>query len=505
MPNVLGDAVSEFAAEYVTNPSYQPKWPDGPKIIHDPLWGTIRLEPWEVAILDLPLIQRLRQIRQTSLASYVFPGCNHSRFEHTLGVVHQAQQLAEAVNGQPARSARFDRQAIRDLRLAALFHDCGHGCFSHLSEDIYQFCDDIRPILDGDGPFSRGNAHEVMGAIILSSSPVREYLEEVQNRYQVKLNVDRAAGWIVGRPEDGDETGRYLTQVINGPFDADKLDYIFRDAHYSGLPLGLDLDRLWACCAVGNRPASDSAGKGRILTLDRGSTTPLEQILFNKVNLFAVVYQHPKIRAVEAMFQGVVEHVVEAGETVEGRSLRSASDYLWVTDDRFFAAALSAGKGLLHEMIHRILYRRHFVRALTISSDTANTERYSEQYQQLRKLNQRHERKAFEARRQLSEEIWRTSNAACSKHEIWLDLPPDPPTGEPDRTFVRMPGGGLVKMSNVFPMNYWVQFYMAHKWRGHVFCPPEHQAAVSDAAIDVLEGTYGLRFSSLATKLSHVK
>ena len=88
----------EFAEEFVANPRYHRQFPRDGKIIHDPLWGTIKLEAWEVALLDLPLFQRLRQIHQTSLVSYVFPGCNHSRFEHTLGVVQQTKRLTDAVN-----------------------------------------------------------------------------------------------------------------------------------------------------------------------------------------------------------------------------------------------------------------------------------------------------------------------------------------------------------------------------------------------------------------------
>jgi len=92
--------IEAFAQEFVGNERYWGKLPDKPKIIHDPLWGTIRLDPWEVALLDLPLFQRLRQIHQTSLVSYVFPGCSHTRFEHTLGVLQQAQKLIDAVNKQ---------------------------------------------------------------------------------------------------------------------------------------------------------------------------------------------------------------------------------------------------------------------------------------------------------------------------------------------------------------------------------------------------------------------
>ena len=79
----LEEKIDIFLQEYVSNSRYTPKKPKDRKIIHDSLWGTIVVQPWEIEIIDLPLIQRLRQIRQTSLTNYVFPGCTHSRFEHT--------------------------------------------------------------------------------------------------------------------------------------------------------------------------------------------------------------------------------------------------------------------------------------------------------------------------------------------------------------------------------------------------------------------------------------
>lgn len=499
----LEDGVEEFAAEFVGNPEYSPRWPREPKIIHDALWGTIRLYPWEVAILDLPLFQRLRQIRQTSLVNYVFPGCSHSRFEHTLGVVHQTQRLADAVNAQDsAGPGPFDHNRIRDLRLAALFHDCGHGAFSHISEDVFQHLPDISAATAEGGPYSSANAHEVLSALILISQPVRDYLTQIADHYKVEFQPDRAAQWILGRPEDGNNEFLYVAQVVNGPYDADKLDYLFRDAHYSGLPLALDLDRLWASCEVGTL---ESGGKrARILTLHR-EATPLEQILFNKVNLFSVVYQHPKVRAAECMFRGVVEHVHENGLELAGRKLGLATDFLWVTDDRLFAAALELpARDPLHQMIHAMLYRRHFVRALTISKGTIDLEGNEAGYHELRKLNHRRDWTCHQERRRLARAIWEAAGRPHTPQHIWLDLPPDPPIGEADRTFVRMPSGELRKMTDFFPLQYWASLYVNHKWRGHVFCPADCQARVHEAAKSVFRDEFGLGFNALAKELSHV-
>ena len=493
----LVEGIEAFVAEYVGNPAYAPRLPEEPKIVHDPLWGTIRLYPWEVAILDLPLFQRLRQISQTSLVNYVFPGCRHSRFEHTLGVIHQTQKLAEAVNGQRYnKPGPFDNNTIINLRLAALFHDCGHSAFSHISENVYRHLPDMRPAIAEGGPYAGGNPHEVLSALIFKSRGVREYLDQLEAKYGVHFDIDDAADWIVGNCRARNKM--FVAQVINGPFDADKLDYLFRDSHFSGLPLSLDLDRLWASCDV----ASHAEAGANILTLHQSSVVTLEQILFNKINLFSVVYQHPKVRAAECMFQAVVGLIQENRGTMAGRSLQKATDFLWLTDSTFFAEALKLAKDHpLHRIIHDILYRRHLVRALTINKDTHEDDKTA--YRELRRLNHNSEEDVCE-RRQLAAEIWDKAGRPCENHELWVDLPPSPGLGGADHTYVRAPSKELRKLTSFFPINYWNESYMSYKWRGHVFCPDHCQQAVYVAAKEVLGEKFGLKFKKLAGALSHV-
>ncbi len=494
----IADGIEEFAVEYVANPAYQPRLPDGPKIVHDPLWGTIRLYPWEIAILDLPLFQRLRQISQTSLVSYVFPGCRHSRFEHTLGVIHQTQKLAEAVNSQWGQAAEpFDNNTLRNLRLAALFHDCGHSCFSHIAESVYRYLPDVQALTVEGGDYAGGNPHEVLSALILKSKPVRDYLDKLEDKYKIQFDIDHAADWIVGKYQGQNKA--FAAHVINGPFDADKLDYLFRDSHFSGLPLSLDLDRLWACCGVSKHPTIGAT----ILTLHQSSVVALEQILFNKINLFSVVYQHPKVRAAECMFQAVIRLIQETnGCRIAGRRLDKATDFLWLTDSTFFAEALKRDKEhRLHTIIHDILYRRHLVRALTISKDTL--EKDSAAFLEIRRLNHTSQEDACE-RRNLSEAIWKEAGKPCEPHQVWLDLPPSPGLGGADHTYVRAPSNELRKLTSFFPINYWNESYMSYKWRGHVFCPYECQQAVYRAAKKVFEDRFGAKFKKLAGALSHV-
>jgi HD superfamily phosphohydrolase len=499
-------AIFEFAREFVDFPRCGKQLPKDPKIIHDPLWGTIKLEAWEIALLDLPLFQRLRQIHQISLASYVFPGCNHNRFEHTLGVMQQTGRLVSALNGSyPAAKPRFELKTLRTLRLAALFHDCGHSCFSHITEELYGACPDMLAFLQSGKPLN-ARPHEILSSLILRSAPVKDFLGEIEAQYGIELDIERAADWIVGKSaRSGGNKIHSETQVINGPFDADKLDYILRDAHYSGVPIGVDLERLWAFCGI------DQADNGdEVLSLHEAGVSSLEQIFFAKINLFAVVYHHPKVRAAEKMVQSVIERAKE-GPQKDGfhawerrLDLNCAAHYLWLTDEVFFCEALRRKKDdPVRQMLHDIKYRRFFVRALSIGKDTVGG-KCGEELRKLRKLNQPGVAN-YMAKRALAKEILSASGLEkeIGPGHIWIDFPCEPSFEEAQSAFVRTAAGTLRKASDFFPVRYWSDSFRDHKWRGYVFCPPKHQQRVHEAALEVF-ARYGVRFEKSAGQSSHV-
>src|SRR6266446_310231 len=119
------------------------------KEINDPLWGTISLSPVEVALLDTPLLQRLRYIRQLGVVHWIYPGASHTRFEHTIGALHQAQTLASAINElalQVGSIPLIEQSQLQTLRISALLHDCGHGAFSHVCEQALSILPDLEQV-----------------------------------------------------------------------------------------------------------------------------------------------------------------------------------------------------------------------------------------------------------------------------------------------------------------------------------------------------------------------
>jgi len=129
--------ISTYAASVLpADPAAWCKQYSAPKIVHDALWGTFQLEAHEVALIDTPLIQRLRYIHQTGAVSLTYPSAQHTRFEHTLGVMYQAGRICSALRARPGES-RFGDELTRLARFAALVHDTGHGPFSHTSEQYF--------------------------------------------------------------------------------------------------------------------------------------------------------------------------------------------------------------------------------------------------------------------------------------------------------------------------------------------------------------------------------
>src|SRR5262249_5911402 len=131
------------------------------KSINDPIWGTIELYPWEVALLDSPLLQRLRGVRQLGLAHYVYPGAVHDRLEHSLGAVEAAARMIRALTDNAKTRRVFGLDADETIptpddidlvvlatRLAALLHDVGHAPFSHATEAIVgeRFAEEFRRV-----------------------------------------------------------------------------------------------------------------------------------------------------------------------------------------------------------------------------------------------------------------------------------------------------------------------------------------------------------------------
>ena len=299
--------------------------------------------------------------------------------------------------------------------------------------------------------------------------------------------------------------------MLHGPFDADKLDYIFRDGHFSGLPLQIDLDRFWYSLDINTvkKRINDNVVEFKHLTIDWGGISSLEQILFSKMTLYPAVYHHHKVRACDCMFKGIIEYVREKGTKLMKDGLEidfgRASQFLYFTDPEIFGMhGLVKKDECLHRLMHNLQFRRLLKRAIVISRDTVKEE--ENLYKYVAKTVQLTLKDGLEYYRWLAKRIWEKASKPGLFQEIWVDCPKDPSFGEVNNTWISPLGEGQepLPFKDFLPMEQYANQYKQKKWRSHVFCRPEHIDKVSKACVSVFKEEFGIEFKPLAFYLCHV-
>lgn len=224
----LAEDIEEFADSHL--PVISGK--SSEKVVIDPISGASELEDYEIEILNTPLLQRLRQINQMGFTQLVYPVASHTRFEHTVGVVTQSARLAEEIRKKKPRL--IDNTGIREIRLAALMHDTGHGIFSRSSEDYYKEYPEWEEVYRNNSDVRYAASHEILCSLIVQSKAFRKFFRSLEMKYEIALNLDEVVKCILGVST---KSQAFKAGLINGPFDVDKSDYIVRDAFNVGNPL----------------------------------------------------------------------------------------------------------------------------------------------------------------------------------------------------------------------------------------------------------------------------
>ena len=350
--NIIYRSFEEQADRFVRTMlcGYTPQHYARSKAVHDCVWGTVLFYPWELQIMDSPLLQRLRKINQLGLAMYTYPSAHHSRFEHTLGVVAVASRMIESISngvwGDTQNNFRICPEHVCMIRMAALLHDVGHCFFSHLSEVIYSGMDEFRELKASFAVFSKAQAHEILGYVIVNTPSFRSFFNE-KTDYPYKGRTSASSGRLlqtIGRMITGaypecytdSENNRilpyYLTEMINGQFDADALDYLRRDSYATGLDLTYNLDRfLYKIRIVEREEEKDGVPVfGQHLTIPVSGITTIEEMMYNKQMLTRYIYQHQKVMAVDSVVTDIAQGLTENGR------LSSPCDFLYMTDDNIY-------------------------------------------------------------------------------------------------------------------------------------------------------------------------
>jgi len=311
------------------------------KTIRDSVWGSIEFSEWEMQLIDTPLLQRLRDIYQVGLVYYTYPASRHSRFEHSLGVVAAAKKMCHAIKNNTGDNPE-NKDIIENINkkensiyLAALLHDVGHCFFSHLSESIYGEFEDFHKLKDlfNENLDRRPKPHEILSFIIINTKTFKNFfsgqIAYPEKNLDYDLLFNNVGRMIIGAfIEDEAVIYSYLTSIINGPFDADKLDYIKRDSMTTGLTLAYDVERLLNKIIVHNLPINGK--KEYRLVIKFNGITAVEELTFCKIMLHSYLYYHQKVLTADAMVRDYVHGLVKLG------IINSYADFLWYTDSSLF-------------------------------------------------------------------------------------------------------------------------------------------------------------------------
>jgi len=288
--------------------------------IRDPLWQTIRLDDTARQLVDTPAVQRLRYVRQLGHAHLVYPGANHSRFEHALGA-HELARRTLALLADGAQLARVPAEEPALVRAAALLHDVGHYPYSHALEEI-------------GVPH-----HEAVAEPLITGGAVGAVL-------RAAFGADAPARVLALIAGTGTSP---LAGLISGSTDLDKLEYLRRDALMCGVPYGeIDVDRLMHALVVVDDPTTGRLAIG----LRAKGLSALESLLFAKYQMYRNVYWHHAVRSATAMYKRMVEDALQSGAL-------STTTLATFTDEGLLAALDGpAAPALLTALRERRLYKR---------------------------------------------------------------------------------------------------------------------------------------------------
>jgi HD superfamily phosphohydrolase len=499
--------VDAWLAELLDN-SAAPKVRDF-KVLRDPVHDFIRIYPHEVAILDSPVMQRLRGIHQTALAYLVYPGMHHTRFEHSLGVVHIANLMLCALEQIHKKEISPREKAL--VRLAALLHDVGHVFLSHLGETILE--DEYGDLFSELGNekvdktpnlFQDVGIGEIISYLIVTSRPFTKYLNSALERNsgskELRLNSikpDEIARLIIGKVEN--ERDQFKAEIIHGGMDADKIDYLMRDCHYSGIRAEVDAARLINTLTIISYPSWP-----RSLTVSGTALHHLEQILITKLILFTSVYHHHKVRATEAAVRTIYRRLRANPKKLTHKPLRftNFTDFLRISDAEFLTwAAQEKGLGpLVGSITRRNLLKRCLVLCRQSVHPTGQKKFLSFALPS---------ETSSPVVRKIEDEIYDLlpRQSKVDRDFLVLDFPPLPDADkEAAHTFIQL--GEKTKpevLKDLLPTDDWLHTYAANKYRAHVFYVADEskRLAAADAAEKVLKN-HGIQLEPIARSLPHL-
>lgn len=545
---------SEKLDDYTKRLAAAPTVSTVPKEVNDPIWGTIKLQPIEVLILDSPILQRLRYVRQLGVVHWIYPGAVHSRFEHTLGVLHQAHALVLAINeaAPTGHSPPIHANYAGLVRLCAVLHDIGHGVFSHVSEHAIAKRPDVGPALQSfseEHDLGKVQLSELIAYYVVGSPSFQNLLKTALDRLGNPISLthgsEENARLISGLIQNSivgkgiSDSVPLLHELISGPFDADKLDYFIRDAKFAGVPTMLDMSRLVQKITVKALSAQElpeqiagTVNQGEpvyyLFGLKWSGQAVLDELHLARVFLYAKIYRHQKVLAIEAMVQAFFDAIgslegMDTTKLVELSFQFSDDQLLWSEPEQLLKKVGIETEGepqiaFASEILQCLRDRRVFVNALSLRPKYPGDpwESHKDQERGLRRLDEilKHPQKSLLFKADLVSEVRKLlavlPEAAGSFDHALLDFsvvvsakPPLSGGTEIDRAFI-FQGAKTLQYRDITAINRsgWSDAYSLGSTSVYIFAPREISTLIYVAAESLIRKQHDVILPPAALELS---
>ncbi len=274
--------------------------------IFDPIYGFIHITPCEWEIIHTPFYQRLRWIKQLGYSCYVFPGAEHSRYGHSIGVMHNAHCILKSIGKAVPEDVLMDtniqtKEAIyhRKIRLAALMHDLGTFPFSHTTEMAYIRYGQTTNTKNGKG---LPDDHENLGSYIIKNTDFDGGITPILKRHGID---PQSLSDLV----KGVDPSVLANQILHSEIDCDRMDYLLRDAHYSGMKYGTyDRDYLLHHFKVANIAGHD------ILVINHNALHCVEDFLQARFAWYSQVIRSARGAKYDALAEELTFYLLEKGK-----------------------------------------------------------------------------------------------------------------------------------------------------------------------------------------------
>lgn len=310
----------------------------------DPIHGFIEVSDLENKIINSAPFQRLRNIKQLAMTYMVFHGAEHTRFGHSLGVMHLVSRsfLSAVKNGNYSFDEAKREWYYQILRLIALTHDLGHAPFSHASESV----------------FPDGLEHETFTEKIVTETEVANYIREIGEEFVEKYGDDYnitpelICDIYMGRDPGEHSEFTFLKSFMDSELDCDKMDYLLRDSTYCGVNYGrFDVDRLISSLTI---YVQDDCPR---LAIKDGGEQAFEEFVLARYFMFIQVYFHRTRRYFDVMFYKALLEILPSGKYPG-----NTDEYLQWDDTRVIQ--LMQQQAGTHEACRNIVNRMVYPRVL---------------------------------------------------------------------------------------------------------------------------------------------